>query len=146
MADGLVKQAKKLTAEGQSDLEQRVQAVRDYELQVMADTGIEVEASESPVTELHLRGFTTDEVRDAIERCVSTALVQGVAAAAEFAQSMSERQRHWMLASHHPFEVLGRDAKKRFNRLRDQGGARRIRPGGQAVPRRCRCVGNISPP
>jgi len=44
------------------------------------------------------------------------------AAAAEFAESMSERQRHWMLASHHPFESLGRDAKKRFNRLRAQGG------------------------
>jgi hypothetical protein len=45
-----------------------------------------------------------------------------VAAAAEFATSMGERQRQWMLASHHPFESLGRDAKKRFNRLRDQGG------------------------
>jgi hypothetical protein len=45
-----------------------------------------------------------------------------VEAAAEFAKSMNEAQRHWMLASHHPFESLGRDAKKRFNRLRDQGG------------------------
>lgn len=45
-----------------------------------------------------------------------------VEAAAEFAKSMTAAQRHWILASHHPFESLGRDAKKRFNRLRDQGG------------------------
>ena len=43
-----------------------------------AEITIDVEASGSPVTELHLRGSTTDEVRDAIERCVSTALVQGI--------------------------------------------------------------------
>jgi DNA mismatch repair protein MutS2 len=42
------------------------------------EISVEVDAAESPVTELHLRGFTTDEVRDAIERCVSTALVQGI--------------------------------------------------------------------
>ena len=40
----------------------------------------------------------------------------------EFAKSMKERQRQWLLASHHPFKVLGRDAKKRFNHLRDEGG------------------------
>jgi hypothetical protein len=44
------------------------------------------------------------------------------AAANEFAKSMNGRQQYWMLASHHPFEDLGRAAKKRFNRLRDQGG------------------------
>jgi len=43
-----------------------------------AEISVEVEQSESPVTELHLRGSTTDEVRDAIERCVSNALVQGI--------------------------------------------------------------------
>ena len=43
-----------------------------------AEISVDVEQSESPVSELHLRGMTTDEVRDAIERCVSTALVQGV--------------------------------------------------------------------
>jgi DNA mismatch repair protein MutS2 len=43
-----------------------------------AEVSVEMEVSESPVTELHLRGATTDEVRDAIERCVSTALVQGI--------------------------------------------------------------------
>jgi DNA mismatch repair protein MutS2 len=42
------------------------------------EISVEVDAAESPVTELHLRGFTTDEVRDAIERCISTALVQGI--------------------------------------------------------------------
>jgi len=45
-----------------------------------------------------------------------------VEAAAEFAKSMTEAQRPWILASHHPFESLGRDAKKSFNSLRDQGG------------------------
>ncbi len=44
------------------------------------------------------------------------------AAADEIARSMDKEQRHWILASHHPYKVLGRDAKKRFNRLRDQGG------------------------
>jgi DNA mismatch repair protein MutS2 len=43
-----------------------------------AEITVDVEASDSPATELHLRGSTTDEVRDAIERCVSTALVQGI--------------------------------------------------------------------
>jgi DNA mismatch repair protein MutS2 len=43
-----------------------------------AEISVDVDADESPVTELHLRGATTDEVRDAIERGVSTALVQGV--------------------------------------------------------------------
>jgi len=43
-----------------------------------AEVSVDVEETESPVTELHLRGATTDEVRDAIERGVSTALVQGV--------------------------------------------------------------------
>jgi DNA mismatch repair protein MutS2 len=43
-----------------------------------SEISVEAPSSESPVTELHLRGFTTDEVRDAIERCVSTALVQGI--------------------------------------------------------------------
>mgnify|MGYP001812589868 FL=1 len=40
----------------------------------------------------------------------------------EFAESMKAQQRQWLLASHHPFKVLGRDAKKRFNHLRDEGG------------------------
>ncbi len=42
------------------------------------EVSVDIEASESPVTELHLRGSTTDEVRDAIERCISRALVQGI--------------------------------------------------------------------
>jgi len=42
--------------------------------------------------------------------------------AREFATSMEERQQRWMMASHHPFAGLGRDAKKRFNHLRDRGG------------------------
>jgi DNA mismatch repair protein MutS2 len=43
-----------------------------------AEISVEVETTESPVTELHLRGLTTDEARDEIERCISTALVQGI--------------------------------------------------------------------
>ena len=42
------------------------------------EVSVDIEASESPVTELHLRGATTDEVCDAIERCVSRALIQGI--------------------------------------------------------------------
>lgn len=44
------------------------------------------------------------------------------AVANAFAQSMSDERRQYILASHHPFEGLGRDAKKRFNQLREQGG------------------------
>jgi hypothetical protein len=43
------------------------------------------------------------------------------AVAREFATSMEERQQRWLMASHHPFAGLGRDAKKRFNHLRDRG-------------------------
>ncbi len=42
------------------------------------EVSLDVEVSESPATELHLRGATTDEVRDAIELCVSRALMQGI--------------------------------------------------------------------
>jgi len=45
-----------------------------------------------------------------------------VAAAVVFAKSMNEVHQRWMLASHHPFDELGRNAKKRFNRFRDEGG------------------------
>ena len=44
-----------------------------------AEVSVEIDASDAPATELHLRGSTTDEVRGAIERQISTALVQGVA-------------------------------------------------------------------
>ncbi len=42
------------------------------------EVSLDVDVSESPATELHLRGATTDEVRDAIELCVSRALMQGI--------------------------------------------------------------------
>ncbi len=42
------------------------------------EVSLDVEVSESPATELHLRGATTDEVRDAIELFVSRALMQGI--------------------------------------------------------------------
>jgi len=42
------------------------------------EVSVDIEASESPMTELHLRGATTDEVCDAVERCISRALVQGI--------------------------------------------------------------------
>jgi DNA mismatch repair protein MutS2 len=40
---------------------------------------IDVTADESFTNELHLRGMTTDEVGDAIERFVSAAVVHGIA-------------------------------------------------------------------
>jgi len=42
------------------------------------EVSLDVDVSESPATELHLRGATTDEVRDAIELHVSRALMQGI--------------------------------------------------------------------
>jgi DNA mismatch repair protein MutS2 len=42
------------------------------------EVSLDVDVSESPATELHLRGATTDEVRDAIELFVSRALMQGI--------------------------------------------------------------------
>ena len=43
-------------------------------------------------------------------------------AAAVFATDMRREGRHWMLASHHPYDDLGREAQPRFDRLRDAGG------------------------
>jgi DNA mismatch repair protein MutS2 len=42
------------------------------------EVSIDVEGAEESANELHLRGATTDEVRDAIERHVSLALLQGL--------------------------------------------------------------------
>jgi DNA mismatch repair protein MutS2 len=42
------------------------------------EISVELSDADAPAGELHLRGSTTDEVRDAIERHISAALVQGI--------------------------------------------------------------------
>ncbi len=43
-------------------------------------------------------------------------------AAEDFAADMQAENRHWLLATHHPYRVLGRATRPRFDRLRDAGG------------------------
>ena len=43
------------------------------------------------------------------------------AAANAFADSMTQEGRSWMLATHHPYEILGRETRPRFDKFRDAG-------------------------
>ncbi|MDH4110151.1 MAG: hypothetical protein OEW35_17850 [Gammaproteobacteria bacterium] len=84
-----------------------------YEMQPSAKYGL-------PTAVLHgaTRGYLDFQVAGMTGGLFDTQ----IAAAKEFTKSMSRAQRRWLLASHHPFDELGRDAKKQFNRLRDAGG------------------------
>lgn len=43
------------------------------------------------------------------------------AATDAFAESMTEERRSWMLATHHPYDSLGRRTYRRFDKVRDAG-------------------------
>jgi len=43
------------------------------------------------------------------------------AAANAFTDSMTQEERSWILATHHPYETLGRATKPRFDKFRDAG-------------------------
>ena len=43
-------------------------------------------------------------------------------AANAFTEAMRRENTQWILASHHPFDMLGRNARGRINKLRDAGG------------------------